>query len=80
MSPNMTIEFKADDENLYVTAIGDEYDIFCNSTAIWANRIQEINIYGLDDELNNYDNHRRILTSIDLCDLKVIHEIYFKFT
>ncbi|XP_013140572.1 PREDICTED: sucrase-isomaltase, intestinal-like [Papilio polytes] len=80
MSPNMTIEFKADDENLYVTAIGDEYDIFCNSTAIWANRIQEINIYGLDDELNNYDNHRRILTSIDLCDLKVIQEIYFKFT
>ncbi|KPJ03138.1 Alpha-glucosidase [Papilio xuthus] len=81
MAQNMTIEFKADAENLYITAIGDDYDIFCNTTvAIWANRIQEINIYGLDDEFNNYDNHRRILSSINLCELKDVHEIYYKYT
>ncbi|XP_068622558.1 uncharacterized protein [Battus philenor] len=80
MTSNITINLQADTENLYITAKGDGYEALCDSrAAIWARRIQEINIYGLDEELNNFDNHKQILTSIDLCQLEEMSEIHFKF-
>lgn len=76
----MTINFHASDDELYITAAGDGYEVFCNpDIALWANHIEEINIYGLEEEFNNYDNHKQISTSIDLCELKEQHEINFKF-
>ncbi|CAG5059452.1 unnamed protein product [Parnassius apollo] len=80
MSSNMTIDFRATTEQLYITTKGEGYETFCDSNiAVWANIIKEVIIYGLDEKLNNYDNHKQIQTSIDLCQLRDNNEILFEF-
>ncbi|XP_023938774.1 alpha-glucosidase 2 [Bicyclus anynana] len=73
---NMSLIFSANDTNLVITADGNDFDPICDiATGYWAYDIRDINIYGLDEELNNYDNHREVSTFVDLCHLEIDPEI-----
>ncbi|KAM3961682.1 alpha-glucosidase 2 [Aphomia sociella] len=70
MTKNMSIVLKSDEKELKITAIGDDYDSMCDeNNKIWAHTINEINLYGLEEEHNNYDHKKHMTTFIDLCEL-----------
>ncbi|KAG6453041.1 alpha-glucosidase 2 [Manduca sexta] len=80
MSPNMTLAFKADNEKLTITAVGEDYAVFCtNGPRVWANLIREVYVYGLDEDSNNLDNDRRVTANINLCTLQNQKNIVFNF-
>ncbi|XP_034833685.1 alpha-glucosidase 2-like [Maniola hyperantus] len=68
ISKNMSLIFVANDTNLTITADGNDFDPLCDmGSQIWVDNIRNINIYGLDEDLNNYDNFRQLNTYVDLC-------------
>lgn len=69
MGVNTSIHLEADGEKLRMTSKGD-LDILCSSNPSWARLISEINIYGLEKEMNNFDHIRHVNTVIDLCVLE----------
>lgn len=76
VAANMTLYFKADVESVIITAIGDDFKALCDqSEALSASVVNEINIFGLKDILNNYDHHRNVRTNLDLCQLETEKEI-----
>ncbi|XP_037874417.1 uncharacterized protein LOC101744138 isoform X2 [Bombyx mori] len=80
MSESMTMIFKADDKSLTIQAEGEDFDILCKpSGALWANVIREIILYGLNADLNNFDNFKQIRTSINLCQLQTETQIVFYY-
>lgn len=72
----MSLIFTADDKELTITADGEDFDPICDlSSGIWAYDIQFINIYGLAEHLNNFDNFRQLDTFVDLCHLEMDDKI-----
>lgn len=71
---------KSDKEKLTITAEGNNLDVLCDPVyGLWANKLTEINIYGLKQSLHNYDNLRRVSADINLCDLQNNEKIIFNF-
>lgn len=80
MTSEMIISFAADAETLTITSTGEDFEIFCKSDeAIWNNEISDVNIYGLNADQNNYDNHRHLKANIKLCDLQTNEELNFTY-
>lgn len=80
ISNNMSIIFEANSEALTITVKGEDFTDFCDSTkATWARVIKEINIYGLEGDMNNYDHHRHVTAGVDLCELESNGMIEFYF-
>lgn len=78
MASSTSIHLQADGEGLRITAEGN-YDVFCAANSSWAHVIRDINIYGLEDEINNYDDMRYLTAAIDLCELQMESEIVYNF-
>ncbi|KAJ0175214.1 hypothetical protein K1T71_009355 [Dendrolimus kikuchii] len=77
---DMIIDFKADNGSIIITAIGDDFRVLCDeSKAVSAKLVNELNIFGLQDSVNNYDNHRNVKTDLDLCQLEIEKEILFYY-
>ncbi|XP_047996156.1 alpha-glucosidase 2-like [Leguminivora glycinivorella] len=78
ISRKLSLVFEADEQQLNIKAIG-HFEEMCGDNAKVAHLIKDISIYGLDDEYNNYDHHRQVMVSIDLCDLQNATEIMYPF-
>uniref|UniRef100_A0A2H1VVT1 SFRICE_002234 n=1 Tax=Spodoptera frugiperda TaxID=7108 RepID=A0A2H1VVT1_SPOFR len=80
MTDKMSIIIKATARTVTITASGKDFSVFCDSSdAIWAKTVNEIIVFGLDDEKNNYDESRVVKVTIDLCDLMVKDELTYRF-
>ncbi|KAF9407088.1 hypothetical protein HW555_012776, partial [Spodoptera exigua] len=80
MSEDMSILIKATSKTVTITALGNDFSVFCErNEAVWAKTVNEITVYGLEDDKNNYDESRVVKTSIDLCDLMVKEEIVYRY-
>lgn len=79
MTKDMSLIFKANSKKLFIGANGTGFQSFCDKDAIWASTINEINIFGLGVENNNYDSSRKVQVSIDLCQLESNIEIAYSF-
>lgn len=79
MSENMVLTFVADTNKLTITAEGDNFDVFCAANAIWSRSVTEVNIYGLDEDMNTHDYHKQLSVVINLCQLETQSEIIQNF-
>ncbi|XP_022824644.1 probable alpha-glucosidase Os06g0675700 [Spodoptera litura] len=80
MSEKMSISIKATARTVTISAIGKDFSVFCDPhDAIWAKTVNEIIVFGLDDEKNNYDDSRVVKMTIDLCELMVKEEISSRY-
>ncbi|XP_063383190.1 sucrase-isomaltase, intestinal-like [Cydia fagiglandana] len=66
----LSLALQTNERQLNIKAIGEDFDVMCGDNAKVAHLIKDISVYGLDDEYNNYDNHRQVSVNINLCDLK----------
>ncbi|KAI5651582.1 glycosyl hydrolases family 31 domain-containing protein [Phthorimaea operculella] len=79
MNENMTIIMEANSEEMKIHALGDDFTTFCDSqNGAWFNMIREINVYGLDEKYNNFDNYRNVVAWANLCQLQSQEEIVVK--
>ncbi|XP_041980747.1 maltase-glucoamylase, intestinal-like [Aricia agestis] len=81
ITDNMTLNFQANSQNFTITATGDDFDPICDwFGGTWAYDIRKIRVYGLEDEFNNFDNHREITSFVDICLLETRDEIVVDLT
>lgn len=69
VTKNVTVKFSADVAQLTVSSIGNMTSICEETEPIMPFVITEVQIYGLNDTMNNYDHMRQVDTTIDLCEL-----------
>ncbi|XP_059056129.1 neutral alpha-glucosidase C-like [Achroia grisella] len=81
MTNNIALKFESNTQHLIISSVGDDYDVFCDTdNALWSHTIKEIYVYGLEDSYNNYDHHRHIETTVDLCALQYSENILISIT
>lgn len=76
---DVTVKFSADIAQLTVSSDGNMTSVCEGTKPIMPFVIKEVNIYGLNDTLNNYDHMRHVNASIDLCKLDdgdILFEFY----
>lgn len=73
---DMTLHFTANETTLVITAEGTDFEPICDfNSGSWMYEIEDFSVYGLAEEHNNYDHHRRFKKIVDLCHLEDQKEI-----
>lgn len=74
VSANWTIHFSVTDNQLTMSAVGDDPTPMCgtNAQVVWVRMLDGIDVYGLPEELNNFDHHLSVpnVWINNLCNLR----------
>lgn len=79
ITKDLQLHVTADSEKLTLSREGSGFGAICGEERISSNFVEEICVYGLSEELNNYDHHREIVADIDLCALESEDVIIFYY-